>query len=764
MFKEIIPVLLFIFLFVSINFADTSVPGGYISGTWTAAGSPYRILGDLTVHADSNLTIEPGVEVIFQGLYTFQVNGALTAVGTEMDSIAFSAADTSVGWRGIRLDAAADASSIAYARVRYGRNTDGGGIYCASPKAVITHCTISDNEASNNGGGICINTGITNPPPIINNCVISRNSARFGGGVFYVADSMNITDCIVSNNAAANTSGDAKGGGIYFDGGFSSSIYINNCIIQNNFCESDSNAVAFYGLGGGIYAHGRNNGGILISKCQILSNWSRRAGGGVFVNLGGAVILNSTISGNFNKICQLFIPGGNYLCGGGGLSFYYAASSTLSYCEITENSSGPSAYGGGGIDFKDSNASLTIDRCTISKNNSLFFGGIRAWSDLAQNPVVVLSNSILAFNGNNGASSASYGVTFCDFFNNGSVNLAGGVPGGFGTLTGINANGDSCDVYSNIFMDPLFADTLNRDFHLTENSPCIDAGDPNSPFDPDNTIADMGAYYFNQLVSQNLILNPGCEDTLVNGEIPHWTEVIGSTWAQRTAGPDPYEGLAYFFPGVAALAELQQDVDVSTFSSSIDAGFQSFVFEGYVRAYTQSPADQSRIILEFLDTLKTTKIDSIDSGNYSNTTEWIQITDTSVAPLGTRYIRIRLISTRRAGTNNDGYYDGLSLVAANITGMKEVKQNLPESPILFQNYPNPFNPITIIRFNLPQSGEVQLIVYDILGRKVSTLLNKRMPAGIYEVAWNAANYTSGLYFYQLTTSKFKKVRKMLLVK
>ena len=47
-------------------------------------------------------------------------------------------------------------------------------------------------------------------------------------------------------------------------------------------------------------------------------------------------------------------------------------------------------------------------------------------------------------------------------------------------------------------MDPLFADTLNRDFHLTEDSPCIDAGDPDSPRDPDQTIADIGRYYFDQ--------------------------------------------------------------------------------------------------------------------------------------------------------------------------------------------------------------------------------------------------------------------------
>jgi len=328
-------------------------------------------------------------------------------------------------------------------------------------------------------------------------------------------------------------------------------------------------------------------------------------------------------------------------------------------------------------------------------------------------------------------------------------------------------------MYSNIFLDPLFADTASGDYRITwtnwpvwdnTRSPAIDAGDPVFPDDPDSTIIDIGALYFNQLETENLIINPGCEYTLVNGEIPYWTEVIGNNWTQRTANPDPHEGLAYFFPGVAALAELQQDVDVSAYKSSIDAGSQSFIFEGYVRAYSQPSPDQSRIVLEFLDSLKTTKIDSFDSGNYSNTTEWIQIADTSIAPFATRHIRVRLISTRWYGSNNDGYFDDLSLVAAEVTAIEENKQSLPESPVLFQNYPNPFNPITIIPFDLPKRDEVELVVYDMLGRKVFTLLNSKLSAGRHDIIWNAAKYASGLYFYRLTAGKFQKIKKMLLLK
>ncbi|MBL7192058.1 hypothetical protein ISS30_10210 [bacterium] len=66
-------------------------------------------------------------------------------------------------------------------------------------------------------------------------------------------------------------------------------------------------------------------------------------------------------------------------------------------------------------------------------------------------------------------------------------------------MNSVNANGDSCDAFFNIFEDPLFYSTFGDSaFYLTENSPCIDAGDPESPLDPDSTIADIGAIYYNK--------------------------------------------------------------------------------------------------------------------------------------------------------------------------------------------------------------------------------------------------------------------------
>jgi hypothetical protein len=83
---------------------------------------------------------------------------------------------------------------------------------------------------------------------------------------------------------------------------------------------------------------------------------------------------------------------------------------------------------------------------------------------------------------------------------------------------------------------------------------------------------------------------------------------------------------------------------------------------------------------------------------------------------------------------------------------------------LFQNYPNPFNPKTVLSFQLPVFSHVKLIVYDILGREAVTLVNEEMEAGSHEVAWDASQFSSGIYFYKLVAGEFTETRKMLLVR
>ncbi len=83
---------------------------------------------------------------------------------------------------------------------------------------------------------------------------------------------------------------------------------------------------------------------------------------------------------------------------------------------------------------------------------------------------------------------------------------------------------------------------------------------------------------------------------------------------------------------------------------------------------------------------------------------------------------------------------------------------------LFQNYPNPFNPSTNIKYDLPKNSFVKLIVYDLLGREVATLVNEKLAPGSYSIDWNASQYPSGVYFYRLTADGFSETKKMVLIK
>jgi uncharacterized delta-60 repeat protein len=99
-----------------------------------------------------------------------------------------------------------------------------------------------------------------------------------------------------------------------------------------------------------------------------------------------------------------------------------------------------------------------------------------------------------------------------------------------------------------------------------------------------------------------------------------------------------------------------------------------------------------------------------------------------------------------------------------LTSVEEEKRDIPEDYWLGQNYPNPFNPTTTIRYTLPNSQFVTLIIYDLLGREVATLVNEKQTAGRYSVNFDAIQLSSGLYFYKITAGSFSKVRKMMLIR
>jgi len=94
---------------------------------------------------------------------------------------------------------------------------------------------------------------------------------------------------------------------------------------------------------------------------------------------------------------------------------------------------------------------------------------------------------------------------------------------------------------------------------------------------------------------------------------------------------------------------------------------------------------------------------------------------------------------------------------------------IPGKYALYHNYPNPFNPTTVINFALPRASDVKIEIFNILGQRVTTLVNDKLSAGYHSVTWNGfdkngSEVATGIYFYKLQAGNFTEAKKMVLIK
>ena len=141
------------------------------------------------------------------------------------------------------------------------------------------------------------------------------------------------------------------------------------------------------------------------------------------------------------------------------------------------------------------------------------------------------------------------------------------------------------------------------------------------------------------------------------------------------------------------------------------------------------------------------KIGFVEGHGTANSPKYYTFTDKNATGNKIQY-RLKQI-------DNDGTFDYSHEV--------EVELN-PVQFALYQNYPNPFNPSTVIRYALPVAGVVTIDVFNALGEKVATLINRQVEAGYHEVSFDAATLPGGLYFYKINSGDFTSVKKMVMVK
>lgn len=133
---------------------------------------------------------------------------------------------------------------------------------------------------------------------------------------------------------------------------------------------------------------------------------------------------------------------------------------------------------------------------------------------------------------------------------------------------------------------------------------------------------------------------------------------------------------------------------------------------------------------------------------------------------GGKVVKINTSNGAAAEIGPAGYVKvkGMAMVSSDFWASAKEEKTVPSVYSLEQNYPNPFNPSTTIDFSLPQKGFVEVNIFDLLGRKVASLVNGEMPAGRNRIKFNAAGLPSGLYIYSMRSGNFSQSRKMMLLK
>ena len=326
-FLSFIVLISFITLCINSN-AQTAIPAGDVSGTWTKANSPYNINGEITIPDGLTLTIEPGVDVIFTGHYKFYVKGRLLAIGTETDTILFTINDTTGfhhlalpdgGWHGIKIfDVASsnDSTIFEYCTFQYGKsntgsgivNRSGGAIYSTIDKLRVSHCLFRYNKSystdtwEGTSGAILI---VGNP--IVEYCEFCFNESSWGS-VMTVGG--NTTGAIIRNNHFHHNTGHGTIN-ICVD---AYPTFINN-IIEYNHTNGEPSTPNGHGI-----LHFSNNtgnaGNSRIINNTIVGNTCDGEGGGVFVRDGNPTFINNIVYGNEPSQVNFDLPSsvGFYNC------------------------------------------------------------------------------------------------------------------------------------------------------------------------------------------------------------------------------------------------------------------------------------------------------------------------------------------------------------------------------------------------------------------------------------------------------------------
>lgn len=413
-------------------------------------------------------------------------------------------------------------------------NTNGGGLHAEADQAniLINHCEFNDNYADTLGGGA---TAVSNTGDItVTDCTFRRNVGYYNAGGLNAATTSGtilVYDCFFENDtvydlidSSSHVGGDGGAALLYAE---ESQITMRRNTFMSNYAADDGGGGFAYMLATGVLA--------VVDSNTFMNNHAELNGGGSFIRLngGGTIEYHDNLhSGNTTAIAEggggfLYLNQGMLRCSrnayenngsasdGGGLMIWQGAGTMeCIWNRFTQNSASNNGGGtgivmdagtitfnrnllfsntagnvGGGLSYATTNAALTLGHNTHYGNTASNGGGIYFYFDNSGAASEVVNNILWQDNPNgiDYSGAASLVATYSDIENG----------------TGEPWFGIGC-----IDEDPLFVNPAGHDYRLSWDnwpnpdstmSPCIDAGDPSWPEDPDSTRADMGVYYYDQI-------------------------------------------------------------------------------------------------------------------------------------------------------------------------------------------------------------------------------------------------------------------------
>tara|TARA_Y100001970_G_scaffold70320_1_gene89553 strand:- start:4752 stop:7523 length:2772 start_codon:yes stop_codon:yes gene_type:complete len=642
------------------------------------------------------------------------------------------------------IDAASDGDTVFVAAGTYVENIN----YNGKNIAVIgenRETTIIDGNQ--NGSVVVFENGVDSTA-VLSGFTIQNGQANYGGIKIRSGTSPTLKDLIVKNNYSND-----RGGGIFIT---SASPNLSFIIIKDNYGHNG---------GGGIDIYGNSNPS--LSNMLIINNSTNNSGGGISISSGSMVLTGSTIANN-SANSQ----------GSGIYSVNNTATSTLTNCIIWNN--------------LPSEINVSGDSLSISYSN--IEGGWEGGGNIDSDPLFcnpdsgdysLAENSPAVGAGENGIDMGTLGVGCGRISQIIHVSTTGSDETGNGSEENPFATIEKAEGFANTFYDSSHYDHWNSNLgaYVTDTIMVHDgtytAEDLHNSFS--GYLFEFGANLINIIVSKNgpehtFLQAVDVGGTLGSYELSGFTLIGGDygvsacyikfqncivkdteRFDATTCGMNCFLFYSttfidnnntndnYNFNGPPLfINSIILNNENLTIGSHFDAGSMSFTFndlgfnENGNISFDEN-GDISDVNPFFCDP---------DSGDYS-------LASNSPA-----------IGAGENGIDMGALGVGCEAISLAPTILEKV---VPNVFAIHQNYPNPFNPTTTLKYDLPEDAMVNIIIYDMMGRAVKTMVNNQQNAGFKSVHWNATNdngfpVSAGLYLYSIQAGEFRQTKKMVLLK